>query len=82
MSQQSKFKASRDKWRSKASVRAIDNSYLRKQLIRIKAERDQYRNALRESKKLLRQQTTQHSGLTCLPKVDLVLLAITLMALR
>ena len=78
MSQQSKFKASRDKWRSKASVRAIDNSYLRKQLARIKAERDQYRNALKENKKLLLQQTTQHSGLTCLPKVDLVLLAITL----
>ncbi len=59
MSQQSKFKASRDKWRSKASVRAIDNSYLRKQLARIKAERDQYRNALKENKKLLLQKKNQ-----------------------
>ena len=78
MSQQSKVKASRGKWRSKASQRADENRYLRKQLARTKSERDHYRNALKENKKLLLQQTTQHSGLTCLPKVDLVLLAITL----
>lgn len=78
MSQQSKLKASRDKWHSKASQRANDNRYLRKQLARIKAERDQYRSELQDNRKLLLQQTTQHANVTCLPKVDLVLLAITL----
>ena len=78
MSQQSKVKASRDKWRRKASGRAIDNSYLRKQLARIKAERDHYRNEFKKNQKLLLKQTAQRSGVTCLLKVDLVLLAITL----
>ena len=78
MSQQSKVNASRGKWRSKASQRADEIRYLRKQLARTKAERDHYHNALKENKKLLLQQTDQHSGVTCLPKVDLVFLAITL----
>ena len=78
MSQQSKVKASRDKWRSKASGSAINNRYLRKQLARIRAERDRYRNEFKKGQRLLLQQTTRHSGATYLPKVDLVLLAITL----
>ncbi len=78
MSQQSKLKASRDKWHSKASQRANETRYLRKQVARIKAERDQYRDEFKKAQRLLLQQTTRHSGVTCLPKVDLVLLAITL----
>ena len=41
MSQQSKLKKSRDQWKEKASKRADDNRYLRKELARIKDERDQ-----------------------------------------
>ncbi|MBF0186101.1 MAG: hypothetical protein HQM06_17165 [Magnetococcales bacterium] len=78
MSQQSKLKASRDKWHSKASQRATENRYLRKQIARIRAERNHYRNEFKKDQRLLLQQTTRHSGVTCLPKVDLVLLAITL----
>ena len=78
MSQQSKVKASRDKWRSKASGSLINNRYLRRQLARIRAERDHYRNESKKNQKLLLEQTARHSGVACLPKVDLVLLAITL----
>ena len=41
MSQQSKLKQSRDQWKEKAGKRADDNRYLRKELARIKDERDQ-----------------------------------------
>ena len=80
MSQKSKLKTSRDKWQHKASQRATENRYLRKQLARTKAERDQYRLASKKSQRLLLQQTTQTSGPAHLPKVELVFFAITLFA--
>ncbi len=78
MSQQSKLKKSRSQWKHKASHRADENRYLRKQLTQARAARDRKHNALKKTQSLLRQQTIQSQGLACLPKVDLVLLALTL----
>ena len=41
MSSQSKLRQSRERWKLKASTRADDNRYLRKELARVKNERDQ-----------------------------------------
>ena len=41
MSSQSKLRQSRERWKLKASARANDNRYLRKELARVKNERDQ-----------------------------------------
>ncbi len=40
MSSQSKLRQSRERWKLKASTRADDNRYLRKELARVKNERD------------------------------------------
>lgn len=45
MSKQSKLKKSRDRWKKKASKRADDNRYLRKEVARIKNERDQLKKS-------------------------------------
>jgi len=41
MSSQSKLRQSRERWKLKASARADDNRYLRKELARVKNEREQ-----------------------------------------
>lgn len=41
MSSQSKLRQSRGRWKVKAVSRADDNRYLRKELARVKNERDQ-----------------------------------------
>ena len=43
MSSQSKLRQSRERWKLKASARANDNRYLRKELARVKNERDQFK---------------------------------------
>jgi len=43
MSQVSKLRQSRNEWKRKAAERAEDNRYLRKELARVKAERDRLR---------------------------------------
>ena len=45
MSKQSKLKQSRDQWKEKAGERADDNRYLRKELARIRKERDQLKKS-------------------------------------
>ncbi len=45
MSKQFKLKKSRDQWKEKASKRADDNRYLRKELARVKDERDQLKKS-------------------------------------
>lgn len=45
MSQQSKLKHSREQWKRKATERAEHNRYLRKELARIRQERDRLRHA-------------------------------------
>jgi hypothetical protein len=55
MSQQSKLRQSRQQWKQKAKDRAEHNRYLRKQLARLRNERDHAKQALKEANKQLRQ---------------------------
>ena len=45
MSSQSKLRQSREQWKLKASARADDNRYLRKELARVKNEREQLKKS-------------------------------------
>ena len=51
MSSQSKLKQSRERWKLKASTRADDNRYLRKELARVKNEREQLKKSLKKLEK-------------------------------
>lgn len=48
MSSQFKLKQSREQWKLKASTRADDNRYLRKELARVKNEREQLKKKLKQ----------------------------------
>jgi hypothetical protein len=54
MSQQSKLRQSRQQWKHKAKERAEHNRYLRKELARLRQERDGAKQALKEAKNQLR----------------------------
>src|SRR5215468_8173192 len=49
MSQQSKLRQSRQQWKHKAKERADQNRYLRKELVRLRHERDRAKQALKEA---------------------------------
>ncbi|MGC1954133.1 MAG: hypothetical protein WA970_16490 [Gammaproteobacteria bacterium] len=76
MSQQSKLKQSRQQWKHKAKERAEQNRYLRKELERIRQERDLAKQALKEAKQPLRQKEARPPHL----KAQRVWLALTLFA--
>ena len=78
MSQLSKVKSSRNQWKHKATQRGDRTRYQRKQIARISAERDRVTTALKEAQARLRQLEAHLHGLTTLPKVDLVWLALQL----
>jgi hypothetical protein len=78
MSQLSKVRQSRQQWKHKATQRADENRYQRKQLTRVKHERDRANKALKEAQARLRQLETQSQGLAVQHKVDLVWLALQL----
>lgn len=78
MSQQSKLKHSREQWKRKATERAEHNRYLRKELARIRQERDRLRHAHQETQECLQQHAAQAHGLVVDHKVDLVWLALRL----
>jgi hypothetical protein len=78
MSQFSKVNHSRNQWKSKAQQRGDANRYLRKQLARLKAERDQAKQALKETQARLRQLESQAQTVAVRPKVDVVWLALRL----
>src|SRR5713101_2395630 len=78
MSQQSKLRQSREQWKRKAKERAEHNRYLRKELERIRKERDRSHQARQETQDRLRQQEAQAQGLVVHHKVDLVWLALRL----
>lgn len=78
MSQLSKVRQSRMQWNHKATQRADQNRYWRKQLTRVKHERDRTTTALKETQARLRQLETQSQGLAVQHKVDLVFLALEL----
>jgi hypothetical protein len=76
MSQLSKVRQSRNQWKHKATQRAEQDRYLRKQLSRVKTERDRATTALKETQARLRQLETQSRGLAVHHKVDLVFFAL------
>jgi hypothetical protein len=78
MSQLSKVRQSRTQWKHKAAQRANDNRYLRKQLARVKHERDRTATTLKETQARLRQLESRHQRRAVPYKVDLVLLALQL----
>jgi hypothetical protein len=78
MSQLSKVKHSRNQWQAKAKQRSDHNRYLRKQLARVKAERDQAKQDLKETQTRLRQLERQAQAVAVRPKVDVVWLSLHL----
>lgn len=76
MSQQSKLRPSRHQWKQKAKERAEQNRYLRKELERMRNERDRTQQALKEANKQLRQQAARPTHL----KAHRVWLPLTLFA--
>jgi hypothetical protein len=78
MSQLSKVRHSRTQWKHKATQRANQNRYQRKQLARVKHERDRTAIALKEAQARLRQLESQSPGLVVRPRVDVVLVALQL----
>jgi hypothetical protein len=78
MSQLYKVKHSRHQWKTKAKHRSDQNRYLRKQLARIKAERDQAKRDLKEAQARLHQIENQTQSRALLPKVDVVWLSLRL----
>src|SRR5436853_7431651 len=78
MSQLSKIKHSRNQWKAKAQQRSDHNRYLRKQLARVKAERDQAKQDLKETQTRLRQLESQAQAVAMRPQVDVVWLSLRL----
>jgi hypothetical protein len=78
MSQLCKVQYSRQQWKTKAKHRSDQNRYLRKQLARIKAERDQAKRDLKATQARLHQIERQAQAIAVLPKVDVVWLALRL----
>jgi hypothetical protein len=78
MSQLSKVRQSRTQWKHKATQRADQNRYQRKQLARLKDERDRATNALKAAQARLRQLDSKSQALAVRPKVDVVFLALQL----
>lgn len=76
MSQQSKLRPSRQQWKQKAKERAEPNRYLRKELERIRKERDHAQQALKAAQEHLRHKAARPATL----KAQRVGLALTLLA--
>lgn len=74
MSQQSKLKRSRQQWKQKAKERAEQNRYLRKEIKRLRQERDRAQQALQEANKQRRAKQAKPAEL----KAHRVWLALTL----
>ncbi len=78
MSSKSRYKQSRNQWKTKAVQRSQDLRYLKKQNSRIKMERDQSRKDLKETRARLRQLEARGQVIVFEHKVDLVFLALQL----
>src|SRR3989442_14810066 len=76
MSQQSKLRQSRQQWKHKAKERADQNRYLRKELKRLRNERERAQQALKEANKQLRQKEARPTH----PKAHRLWLTLTLFA--
>jgi hypothetical protein len=72
------LRQSRARWKSKAGGRAQENRYLRKELRRVKEERDRFKQQAKETQGQLQAREHQdHSPVGC-RKVDVVLMALQL----
>jgi len=69
MSQLAKVKHSRNQWQAKAKQRSDHTRYLRQQLVRVKAERDQAKQDLKETHTRLRQLESQAQAVAVRPQV-------------
>ena len=78
MSQLSKVTHSRNQWKAKAQQRSDHNRYLRKQLARVKAERDQAKQDIKEPQTRLRQLESQAQAVAVRPQVEVVWLSLQL----
>lgn len=78
MSQLCKVKHSRQQWKDKARQRGDQNRYLRKELTRVKAERDRAKQRLQENQARLRQLESQVRSVAVRSKVDVVWLSLRL----
>lgn len=78
MSPETRYKRSRDNWKRKAGERAGEIRYGRKQLARVKKERDQLKKELKEANSRLCQLETQIQSPVVQDKVDLVFLTLQL----
>ena len=78
MSQFSKVNHSRNQWKGKAKQRGDDNRYLRKQIARLKAERNQAKKELKDTQARLHQLESQVRTGARRPQVDVVWLALRL----
>ncbi len=78
MSSQSKLRQSRACWKGKAGARGQENRYLRKELIRIKQERDRFKREAKAAKSQLQQREQQDQRPAVSGKVDVVFLALQL----
>ena len=72
MSPWSTVRHSRTQWKHKATQRADHDRYRRKQLSRVKTERDRATTALKEAQARLRPLEAQSQGLAVQPTVALV----------
>jgi len=78
MSAPSKVKHSRQRWKQKAKSRADDNRYLRKELERLKGERDAYKKRAKQAEDKLRRQPAGALRPAIESKVELVHLTLEL----
>lgn len=78
MSQRSKLRQSREQWKCKAHERAETNRYLRKQLVRVRAERERWREQAKQVEARLRPLETPPACRVVQEKADLVWLALRL----
>lgn len=78
MSATSKIKHSRQRWKQKATRRADDNRYLRKELERLKRERDAYKQRAKQAEAELRRRPKAALPPAQTSKVDLVHLTLAL----
>lgn len=78
MSQLSKIKHSRNQWKAKAKQRSDHQRYLRKQLARVKAERDQAKQDLKATRSRLRQLESHTQAVAVRLKIDVVWLSLHL----
>jgi len=74
MSQSSRLRQGRDQWKRKAGQRAGENRYLRKELSRVKRERDRFKKELKDAQASLSQVHTPAVA----SKEDLVFVAVQL----